>query len=270
MIGDIGRELKGHRSPNRFAGETPIGATAMSLHHVYLSDLATFSGASTVEIGGEEAHHAVRVKRLEVGDSLVLIDGKGRKLEGPIAAIDKEKRSGQWKISVSAAAGISVEARAEPEIVVFASAPKGDRLDEMIDGLSQVGVARWHPLMTKRTVVDPRPTKLDRLQRIAMEAMKQCGRTWVLEIGEATAISRVTRGARTVVADGTGQGKIGPIPGAGTLSLLIGPEGGFAPEELEGLRAGGCQIVKFGTHIMRVETAAVVAAAMVGSSASAG
>jgi len=236
----------------------------MALHHVYVSDLSAFSQAQAIDISGDEAHHAVRVKRLEVGDVLTLVDGKGRTLEGPISGVTKDRRTDGWRITIDASAGIRSVARPASILTVFAAAPKGDRLDEMIDGLSQVGVAKWHPLLSKRSVVDPRPTKLDRLQRVALESMKQCGRAWVLEIGEPVAITRVPMGRDTVVADGSG-GPFTPgsIPSSGPSSLLIGPEGGLAPEELAALRAAGCVVLAFGPHIMRVETAAVVAAAFV-------
>ena len=238
----------------------------MANHRIYVSDLTPQLGAAAaaspgLEIVGEEAKHAVRVKRLAVGDPVILMDGRGRTLEGPISEIAKDRRSGEWTLRVSTAAGIEVHPKPAREVHVVAAAPQGDRLDEMIDGLSQVGATRWCPLLCRRAVVDPRPTKFDRLDRIATEAMKQCGRSWKLEIGDAVALKNIRTGPSTVVADASGE-PCGLLPaGVGPLLLVVGPEGGFAPEELELLRRSGCTISRFGPHILRIETAAIVAAA---------
>lgn len=215
-----------------------------------------------LEIDGEEAHHAVRVKRLAVGDSVMVMDGAGRTLTGPITGIDKDRRSNEWKLLIAPVAGIVVHPKPQSELHVFAAAPKGDRLDEMIDGLSQVGATRWCPLLTRRAVVDPRPTKLERLDRIAIEAMKQCGRAWKLLIGGAVPLQSLLMGPSTIVADASGQ-PCSTLPNApnGPRMLVVGPEGGFSPEELDNLRKAGCSIANFGPHILRIETAAVVAAA---------
>ena len=75
---------------------------------------------------------------------------------------------------------VNLEPAPKPRVTVLASAPKGDRLEAMIDGLSQVGASAYAPLASERTIVEPRQGKLDRLTRIAIESMKQCGRAWML------------------------------------------------------------------------------------------
>jgi 16S rRNA (uracil1498-N3)-methyltransferase len=150
--------------------------------------------------------------------------------------------------------------RARPELTLLAAAPKGDRLEGMIDGLSQVGVGTWSPLLSERTVVEPRAGKLERLHRVAIEAMKQCGRAWLLEIGESVGFDTALAG-RVVMADASGA----PYQrtGAEKLTLLIGPEGGWSEAELATARVAGVQVARFGVHTMRTETAAMVAAAVV-------
>jgi 16S rRNA (uracil1498-N3)-methyltransferase len=134
----------------------------------------------------------------------------------------------------------------------------------MIDGLSQVGAAAWVCLESARTVVHPREAKLARVERVAVESLKQCGRAWLLETGAKAAFSDALGQTGTVViADTAGND---PLPTdapdlAPDLALFIGPEGGWTPEELAAARAVGAKVCRFGAHTMRIETAAVVACA---------
>jgi len=264
MIGDPGPELKRQIAHARGAARSFPARSAMANHRIHVSDLALHAGHPTVRVTGDEAHHAVRVKRLESGDPVTLLDGRGRMLSGPITSIDKDRQTGEWTLTIDGGGGVQLQPRPTHPVLVFAPAPKGDRLAEMIDGLSQVGASAWHHLQTERTVTDPRPTKVDRLERIAFEAMKQCGRAWMLELGESCELARIPLGPATIVADDTG-GSLSdlPLPAEGPVRLLVGPEGGFSPDELERLRRGGCGIARLGPHILRIETAAIVGAARV-------
>ena len=145
-----------------------------------------------------------------------------------------------------------------PRVHVHSATPKGGRVDEMIDALSQVGAAAWSPLRTARGVVDPRDTKMERLERIAIEASKQCGRAWKLELGAAKSLDDVLHlGGRVLVADASGQ-EYEDRGRTDEIHLLVGPEGGWTVEEIEAMRRAGTAVVRFGPHVMRIETAAVV------------
>ena len=242
----------------------------MSKHRIFLPDCEAVPG-SVVQIVGAEAHHAVRVKRLEVGSEIEILDGRGLRVVGVIDGVVKEpagRGKAEWAMRVRVASA-SREARVSPRVHVLASAPKGPRLDEMIDQLGQVGAASWSPLATIRTVVSPRMGKMLKAERIAAESAKQCGRAWVLEVGEAAVLADVLSrrhagcdpATRLVVADASG-GEFG-ADGSGDITLLVGPEGGFAESEVEAARRAGASVCRFGVHVMRVETAAVVAAGLV-------
>jgi 16S rRNA (uracil1498-N3)-methyltransferase len=242
----------------------------MATHTIYLPELKSKAsttgsgGAARVVVEGEEAHHAARVKRLEVGDAVRLCDGKGGVADGKLVDIRKEKRSGEWVVEVEAPEVRQVE-RPRPLVRVYSAVPKGDGLGQMIDGLSQVGAASWAPLVSRRSVVEPREGKLKRLERVAEEALKQSGREWLLEIGEGVELGMLLgSGAKLVVADGTGEAYAGDGD-AGEVSLLIGPEGGWDDRELAAMREGGVRVANFGPHVMRIEVAAVVCAARVWS-----
>jgi 16S rRNA (uracil1498-N3)-methyltransferase len=243
----------------------------MAHHRVFLPDLDAQPG-SVVEISGDEAHHAIRVKRLGVGSGLELLNGRGMRAGGVVRGIAKQPTGRQgkaeWVMTVEVA-GVESEPPLEPRVHLLAGAPKGPRLEEMIDQLSQVGAASWSPLTTIRTVVSPRMGKMRKAERIAAESAKQCGRAWVLEVGEPAVMADVLERAhaggapatRLVLADASGA-DFEP-DGAGDITLLVGPEGGFAESEVEAARRAGASVCRFGVHVMRVETAAVVAAGLV-------
>ena len=153
----------------------------------------------------------------------------------------------------------------EPYLLVLGTAQDG--------GLPQIGCreeacerARRNPderrLVTSLAIVDPREGKLRRLKRTAEESLKQCGRSHLIEIGENMKIEGVlTSGARVIVADKSGA----PYRACGdhAIAIVVGPEGGLTPAELETLRARGAIIADFGVHVMRIEVAAVAACAIV-------
>ena len=212
-------------------------------------------------ITGDEAVHALRVKRLDVGDRVQIMDGAGVIVQAEIESVQKGgKREGPI-IGARVVERVEV-AQTLPRLEVWSATPKGARLDEMIDGLSQVGAAGWLPLETQRGVVDPRDAKLARLERIAREAAKQCGRAWIMGIGASLGFDAALRpppGGRVILADASG-GTLVHEAGVTDLRLLVGPEGGWTPEELDRGRAAGASIARFGVHTMRIEVAAVVAA----------
>jgi 16S rRNA (uracil1498-N3)-methyltransferase len=134
----------------------------------------------------------------------------------------------------------------------------------MIDGLSEAGAAQWRALETERGVAEAGAHKLERVERHALEASKQCGRAWVMETGPGATLAEALRGGagvRGVVADASGGAYA--ARGAGTVRVLIGPEGGWTERELAAARDAGAEVARFGPHTMRIETAAVVAAAVV-------
>jgi 16S rRNA (uracil1498-N3)-methyltransferase len=216
--------------------------------------------AITVTIRGDEAHHAIRVKRLVTGDPISLCDGAGLIAQGNVGDTRKNKRTDEWELDV-ALTSVACAKPTTPRICVHAPAPKGDALESMIDGLSQVGAAAWIPFDCERAIVDPREGKLRRLKRTAEESLKQCGRTHLIGIGESmNAETLLSSGARVIVADKSGA----PYRATGedSLALVIGPEGGLSPNELETFRTRGAIIADFGVHVMRIEVAAVAACAI--------
>ncbi len=224
-----------------------------------------------VPVTGEEAHHAVRSKRLEVGEAVELYDGRGATAAGVVESITRPTKQSGFVVTVEIRDRQVVPA-SMPRIEVFAAPPKGDRLESMIDQLSQVGADVYVPLLAERTVVEPRTGKVDRLRRVALESMKQCGRAWTMEIGEPVALRAVVEdsardsGVLTVVADVRGDRPASCVIAneeTSAIRVVVGPEGGLSPEELAMCREHGVRSMSLGAHVLRIETAAVVAAAAV-------
>lgn len=231
-------------------------------HHIYFPGLeahaANNASGGSITIEGDEAHHAVRVRRLVAGDAVILSDGAGHQGHAHITLTEKSR--GGWRMVLSLERVDSV-AKPSPRVVVYAAAAKGDRLEDMVDGLSQVGAAAFAPLVTRRSIADPRQAKDDRLRRVAVEAMKQCGRAWTMDIGPSTPFRETLSQPGLVMADASGE----PYAASGQrdITLLIGPEGGWTDEERAAAREAGARTASFGPHIMRIEVASVAAAAII-------
>lgn len=227
----------------------------MALHCLFLPGADLAGDVLRPDPTGDECRHAFRVKRVELGQSVRVLNGQGLVIEAVVESIRPEVL-------------LRVTSREQvppprPRVEVCSATPKGSRLEEMIEMLSQVGAASWSPLETARGVVEPGENKLARCGRVAVESAKQCGRAWTLEVAGARglemALDRGT-GAQLVVADATGEGL--PVRGCAAYRLLVGPEGGFAPEELELARRAGAAVLWLGPHTLRIETAAVVGASV--------
>ncbi len=228
----------------------------MAYHRVY-SETPLRPG--TASITGDEAHHAIRVKRIVQGDTVEVLDGRGRIARASVADTRRDRQG--WVLDLNLQS-IAESPAIKPALEVCTAIPKGQRLSDLIDGLSQVGAARWSPLDTQHGIAEPRPAKMDRLARTAAEASKQCGRAWLLEIGDGlTFADALAGGPAIVLADASGE-PYAPR-GSGAIRLLVGPEGGWSASELNQARAAHVRTARFGPHTMRIETAAVAAAAII-------
>lgn len=240
--------------------------------HAVMVDVEVPPAGGVLRIGGDEASHALRVKRLEPGHRLRVLDGAGAVAVARITGTHKGGREGLVMETVIEQRDQTPFPGVSPWVDLFSATPKGGRVDEMIDALSQVGAASWSPLETERGVVDPREHKLARLERIARESAKQCGRAWVLRIEGKQSLDTSTRtnrpgeAATVIMADASGE----PWPQAAAalthlqrVRLLIGPEGGWTDAERQQAHAAGARLVRFGPHVMRIEQAAAAACAVV-------
>jgi 16S rRNA (uracil1498-N3)-methyltransferase len=228
------------------------------------------TGPGPYTLTGDEAHHLARVRRAAVGDRVELFDGRGSVYDGTVRHVARD--------AVALDLGDPRPGRSAPFPLTLAVAlPKGERLDWLVEKATELGVARLVPLRTARSTVDPRPAKLDRLRRLAIEASKQCGRATLMDLAEpadwADLLSGKADAAAHLPPAGAGPLRLLAHPGgvarrdwpavpASGAILAIGPEGGFTDAEAESAVGNGWTRIGLGAILLRIETAALAGAAL--------
>jgi 16S rRNA (uracil1498-N3)-methyltransferase len=211
-----------------------------------------------VVVEGPEAHHLSVVCRLRPGDAVRLFNGDGREYTAEVSEVGR--RNVVLKVRGVAAPDLE---RPFP-LEIAAPLPKGDRAQFLIEKLTELGVTAFTPLQTARSVVHPRETKRNKLERYVIEASKQCGRNVLMAIGPLTTWASFVRREglperRLVAHPGEPAILAGREASAG-VTAAVGPEGGFTDEEVDQARAAGWVTTSLGPRILRVETAAMVMA----------
>ena len=215
--------------------------------------------AGRLSLPRAEAHHVRDVLRLGVGDDLELFDAAGATAAG--------------RIVVVASDGVAVDVgpvdhavRPSVALTVAAAVPKGDRADWMVEKLSELGVARFVPVAAGRSVVVPGGrNKVERWERLAVESAKQCRRAGVMVVDAVTPVAAVLAGPAGWILSTAGD--VRPAAGMAVpaeLTVLVGPEGGWTADELAAAAAAGWVAVELTRTVLRVETAAIAVAAVVG------
>jgi 16S rRNA (uracil1498-N3)-methyltransferase len=224
--------------------------------------LAGVRSGDSVTVEGDEAHHAVAVRRLRVGELVVLTDGAGASLTGSVTSTGKR---------VFTVEADSVEAHPEPQpaITVVQALPKGDRGELAVELLTEIGVARVVPWAAERSVAvwkGERIAKgLARWRSTAREAAKQSRRTWHPEVSDLADTDRVVGLLReaslaVVLHEEAGDPLAGlAVPTVGRLVVVVGPEGGLTDEEIAAFAAAGARPVRLGAEVLRTSTAGLAA-----------
>lgn len=223
--------------------------------------LTTAPQGGTAVLDGDEARHLARVLRAKVGDTVTLFDGRGSAWQATVANLGRDR------VTLELGPTLPTTPRPAVPVTLAVALPKGDRQKWMVEKLTELGVSRLVPLVTTRGVAEATESARSRLERGVIEACKQCGRDTLMEIGTATTIHELlagmSPGTRPFLADPHG-GSIAAAQASESTAavlVLIGPEGGFTADEVATAEAAGCSRVSFGRHVLRVETAAVAAAA---------
>jgi 16S rRNA (uracil1498-N3)-methyltransferase len=224
------------------------------------------AAGAQLHLTDEPHRYLSRVLRLRGGDEVTLFDGAGTEIEAQVVASD----AGTTLLALGARRTI---APAGPPVVLLQAIPKGERMDLLVQKTTELGISRICPVVTARTVVQPGAGKnrLARWRTIAQEAARQCGRADLPIIDEprslASALHELPAGARLMAWE-QGTARATPLRKAlagsePAVTLLVGAEGGFTAEEAEAAVAAGFSLVGLGPRILRSETAAIVAVALV-------
>ena len=216
--------------------------------------------SGTVTIEGDEYHHATRSCRVRTGELIGVTDGCGRYVIARIDTIDRER--------VVAVIERDVSGAGEPDalITLALSVIHQARFETAVEKCTELGVRRIVPVVAERcergTV---RRIRTDRLERIALGAVKQSGRSWMPDIGEPVAFSHLLDECAGSVCTAS---QLAEAPFAeacrehvvrGVVTLLVGPEGDFSEDEHGLLLEAGASFFTLGGLVLRAETAAIAA-----------
>jgi 16S rRNA (uracil1498-N3)-methyltransferase len=247
------RQLNEYERPQRLYG------CLVRLTRVYV-DTDLIPG-SVVELPPDTASHVARVLRARVGEELILFNGDGREFTGAIEAVRGSR------VSASIGIGRAVDRESPLSITLVQSVPRGDRMDFVVQKATELGVSRIVPVLSQRGVVrlDERQaeSKLIHWRAVALSACEQCGRNRLPAIEGAQPLLHylgdpTSSDVRRFVLEPESAG--GALTTAIVAAeLAVGPEGGFASDELEAFRVAGFSQVSLGPRILRTETAAIAA-----------
>ena len=222
-----------------------------------------------IDFPAEEAAHAFKVLRLRAGEDIEVSDGEGALFAAELTEVSRE--------IVRARLTERLDSKEPPvSLTLYMGYPKAEKLELIVQKLTELGANRVVPVVMARSVARPDAKdgakKRERLERIALEAAKQCGRGRVPEIAAPMswkqALADMAERSLMLVpweeARGTTLGTVREArPGETNLGLLVGPEGGISAEEIEYAERAGAVPVTLGPRILRAETAAIASSAVV-------
>jgi 16S rRNA (uracil1498-N3)-methyltransferase len=235
----------------------------MTLPVHWVPSLVDATVGSTVEVTGDEAHHAVAVRRLRVGEGVVLTDGLGRVATGSVASTGKRA----FAVEVASVADTPLP---EPVLTVVQAIPKGNRGELAVELLTEIGVARVVPWAASRSVAvwkgERAAKSVERWRSTAREASKQARRPWfagvdgVAATADVEALVAAADLAVVLHEDATAPLADVRVPAAGSVVVVVGPEGGLSDDEVARCEAAGAHAVRLGSEVLRTSTAGVAAA----------
>ena len=210
---------------------------------------------------GEEARHCSRVMRKREGDWIECFDGKGGWARGPITSVNRN--------SIDVAVEESGKSqRLKPKIEIAVGIPKGKTFDLIVQKAVELGVSAIHPILSKQGMIkipaSQLPKKKEKWERIALEACKQCGQNFLPEISSPenleTYLSKPDHDSIKLVGALLSEAEpmktiLSKITKPGSVILLVGPEGDFAPKEYEQILSKDFLPVTLRGLTLRVETA---------------
>jgi 16S rRNA (uracil1498-N3)-methyltransferase len=214
----------------------------------------------------EQASYLRSVLRLSAGDEILVFNGRDGEWRARLVEVGKRGANLAVATQVRPQAG-------GPDLHYLFAPLKRARLDYMVQKATEMGVARLVPVLTRHTVAER--VNLERMRANAIEAAEQCGILRVPEVAEPEKLGKVLAAwdaSRALIFCDEGAEQESPLAAlstlpAGPLAVLIGPEGGFSPEEREMIRSlPQATAISLGPRIMRADTAAVAALALVNAS----
>ncbi|WP_369356657.1 16S rRNA (uracil(1498)-N(3))-methyltransferase [Streptomyces sp. cg2] len=231
-----------------------------------VESLTGVRAGGTLTLDGPEGRHAVSVRRLRVGEEVVLTDGAGTGAEGTVAAVE-----GKDRLTV-AVTGLRTEKPPTPTLTVVQALPKGDRGELAVETMTETGVDAIVPWSAARCVTQwkgERAAKsLAKWRATAREAGKQSRRLTFPRVADPLTTKQVAAlladadFAAVLHEEGSTPLATAELPTEGSIVLVVGPEGGVSPEELTLFAEAGARPYRLGASVLRTSTAGTAATAL--------
>ena len=224
------------------------------------------------KILGDDVKHLYKVLRLNEGDKIVLNNCNGEEFLANIRTITKQE------VIVDIEEKLEINNESEVKIYLFQGLPKAQKMDLIVQKGTELGVTKFIPTLTERVDIKLKGEfkKLDRLNRIALEAAKQSKRTIIPTVSEPISFEDALTNMKAldlVIVPYENAENFGiktlfndeniDISKIKTVGILVGPEGGFELSEINKLKENGAYIVTLGSRILRTETAGFVATSLI-------
>jgi 16S rRNA (uracil1498-N3)-methyltransferase len=229
-------------------------------------DAPPLTGPGTVPLTGPEGRHAVSVRRMRVGEEIVLTDGAGIGAYGTVAAVEGKDR---LEVTVT---DVRTEPAPRPRITVVQALPKGDRGELAVETMTETGVDVIVPWTASRCITQWRGERtaksLARWRATAREAGKQSRRLRFPHVTEPATTAKVApllagaAFAGVLHEDGAAPLATAVLPEEGDIVLVVGPEGGVSPDELDAFAEAGAEPYRLGRTVLRTSTAGTAATAL--------
>ncbi|QGV80696.1 16S rRNA (uracil(1498)-N(3))-methyltransferase [Streptomyces ficellus] len=230
---------------------------------VFLVDRVT---GGTVTLDGPEGRHAVSVRRLRVGEDIVLTDGAGNGAYGTVAAVE-----GKDRLTVTVTE-VRDEPAPSPRITVVQALPKGDRGELAVETMTETGVDAIVPWAASRCITQWKGDRglkaLAKWRATAREAGKQSRRLRFPDVADAATTKQVARllaaadFAAVLHEEGAEPLATAELPSTGDIVLVVGPEGGVSPDESAAFAEAGAKPYRLGRTVLRTSTAGTAATAL--------
>lgn len=231
---------------------------------LFLGELGSPQIGGVVAVTGDEGRHAVQVRRIRVGERVFVADGHGSAVHGEVVAA--EKGSG-LRVRVDE---VLTQPEPQPRIIAVQALAKGDRDELAVESMTEAGVAEFIPWQASRSIVKWTPERMDkqlgRWRSTAREATKQSRRFRVPQVSEPLSTKQLCarfaecQAVYVLHEEATAPLAEHKLPD-GDIMIIVGPEGGIAPDELEQFRAAEAQLVRVSDAVLRTSTAGLVAVA---------
>jgi len=219
-------------------------------------------------ISGDDAHHLRDVLKIQPEDLVVVFDGQGREFRARIVSVTRQQ------IRVAMLDRLEADTDSVLDLTIGQGYLKDKKMDTVVRQLTELGVVRWVPFLSRRSIPSPNPQRLkgryQRWQKISMESLKQCRRSRAMSISAVVSFDEALKQAATsdlkvIFWEGAKAAAVmhrqrPSIPAS--IFMMIGPEGGFDEKEISLAKQAGFEVAGMGPRILKAETAVLTAAAM--------